>query len=315
MESADRIEAAAARWLARRDAGPLGPEEERAFEAWCAADPRHLGAYVRLEAVYARLDRAGALAGLTEAGEKQQRRSPLRRWVAAALPLAAAAAWAAITLSTPETEQRALATHVGEQFRTALADGSLLELNTATKVAVEIAPERREIHLAAGEALFEVAKDKERPFLVRTALADVRAIGTKFTVRLEEGLEVAVAEGVVAVERGGRRLALVAAGETYRLAPTGDAVRRGGQAEVIERSLAWREGKVAFAGETLAEATQEMNRYNQVKIEIADAAVGQIRFGGYFRATDPEGFAAALEQSLPVKAEREGDVIRLLAQP
>ena len=54
METAERIEAAAARWLARHDAGPLDLAEARAFEEWCAGDPRRLGAYVRLEAVAAR---------------------------------------------------------------------------------------------------------------------------------------------------------------------------------------------------------------------------------------------------------------------
>ena len=95
------------------------------------------------------------------------------------------------------------ATDIGEQYRTALADGSLVELNTATRVAVDLTPEERDIHLRKGEAVFEVAKDPSRPFVVKTPLADVRAIGTVFAVRTENGLEVAVSEGVVSVERDG----------------------------------------------------------------------------------------------------------------
>ncbi len=312
MTEAERSEAAAARWLARHDAGPLSAEDAAAFEIWCAADPRHLGAYVRLEAVNARLERAVALKGV--AIEPPQTR---RWWV----PVAAAAAFAAafgvwqIAISdAPAGETRQMATRVGEQYRAALTDGSTVELNTASMVAVAMAPKLREIRLGKGEALFEVAKDPERPFVVKTELGDVRAVGTVFTVRVDRGLEVLVSEGTVVIERNGEQIARVTAGERYALNAVGDAARAPRDPDEIKRSLAWRDGRIAFAGETLAQAAREFNRYNAVKIEIADPAVGTMRFGGYFRATDPEGFGASIERSLPVEAKRRGDVIVLSAK-
>jgi len=163
--------------------------------------------------------------------------------------------------------------------------------------------------------VFEVAKDPERPFIVRTALGDVRAVGTVFSVRVDNGLQVVVSEGTVAIEREGREVARVTAGEKYSVGSGGDVLRAARDPDEIKRSLVWREGKVAFAGETLAQAAAEFNRYNAVQIEIADPTVGAMRFGGYFRATDPEGFAAALEGSLPVETERRGQVIVLTKRP
>lgn len=311
METAERIEAAAAAWLARHDAGPLDAAETAAFEDWCAGDPRRLGAYVRLEAVGARLARAGALSGMPA-------NAPRRAWYYPAAGIAAAlvlAVWPASGVIQDFLRTERYATDVGEQYRTALSDGSLVELNTATKVAVDLRPEQRHVRLTKGEAVFEVAKDARRPFIVRTPLGDIRAIGTVFAVRSENALEVAVSEGVVTIERNGKVVARVAAGETCSLSASGDVRHEDNQAPRIARELAWREGKVAFAGETLAEAVAELNRYNRNKLEIADPEVASIHVGGYFRATDPAGFARALEKSFPVVAEIEGDDIILRAKP
>jgi transmembrane sensor len=118
-----------------------------------------------------------------------------------------------------------------------------------------------------------------------------------------------VTEGTVVIERDGQEIARVTAGERYALSPSGDTRRAARQPEEITRALVWREGKVSFAGQTLREGAAEFNRYNSVKIEIEDPAVGAMRFGGYYRATDPDGFVAALEKTLPVQSERRGDTI------
>ena len=316
MRSARKIEQQAALWVARREAGALDQGAARAFDAWCAQDARHFGAFVRLEAVSARLDRAGALQGLAPS-RPLWRRSWAPLAAAASLLLVVAATWL-VAFGGPgggaAAETRTLATQLGEQYRSTLPDGSRVELNTATRLAIAFAPDARDVRLESGEAMFEVAHDAARPFTVRTPAGDVRAVGTAFSVRLDDGLEVLVAEGRVEVLQGDRVVARVAAGERYALRASGDAVRASHSPDEIERELAWREGNIAFAGETLGQAASELNRYNRIKIEIADPRVGAMRFGGYFRATDPERFVTALQGSLPVEAEREGETIRLRAR-
>jgi transmembrane sensor len=309
MTRANRIEAAAARWVARREAGTLEPHDAAAFEAWCAEDPRHLGALVRLEAVNASLGRVAALQGI-----EPDAKGFKRYWIPAAAAALVAGVMGLRQMSQPPAspaDNRIIATRLGEQYRTALKDGSLVELNTASRIAIDLEPKERRIRLVAGEAAFEVVKDPQRPFIVDTALGTVRAIGTVFSVRVDHGLEVLVSEGVVSVERNGKQVALVSAGERYSITSSGNALRSSRNPDEIKRSLVWREGKLAFAGQTLGQAAQEFNRYNVVRIEIADPIVGAMRFGGYFRATDPQGFASALEKSLPVNAERQGDTITL----
>jgi transmembrane sensor len=311
VETAERIEAAAARWLARHDAGPLDEADTRAFDDWCAGDPRRLGAFVRLQAVSARLDRAGALSGMPV--------RPRRSWVYPAAGIAAAlalAVWPASYVVHDMLHTQRFSTDIGQQYRAALPDGSLVELNTATKVAVELKPNAREVRLPRGEAVFEVARDARRPFVVKTKLAEVHATGTVFSVCTEKGLEVAVREGAVEVFREGMLVARVSAGETFSMSKDGQVVsHEAGQGARITRELAWRDGKVAFAGETLAQAAEELNRYNREKVEIADAQTAAIHVGGYFRATDPEGFARALEKSFPVVAEVDGGKVVLRARP
>ena len=310
--TARKIEEAASLWIARMEAGPLDPDARAAFESWCARDSRHFGAFVRLEAVSERLDRASALQGIEFEPATPKRRAWVPMALAASLALALFVGWQVAAPVTETQERRALATGTGEQFRTNLADGSVLELNTDTRVEIGFEPVSREIEMANGEAVFDVAKDPDRPFIVRTPYGSVRAVGTVFTVRVDGQLTVMVSEGTVAVDQGARELARISAGEVFNVSANGDLKRQAKSVADIERTLAWREGKVAFAGETLREAANEFNRYNDVKIVIEDPDVARMRFGGYFRATDPKGFVAALENALPVEAKVEGERIVLL---
>lgn len=313
MQSAESIERQAARWVAIHDGREPTAEEARQFEAWIQGDPRRMGAYVRLEAVNARLRRARGLQGLQEPPPRPGR--PVWWALAAAAAVVASAAPLGLGAWKNGHPDRRLHTALGEQYRTKLNDGSMVELNTDSRAEVRLRPRERNINLASGEAMFEVAKDAQRPFVVHTRLGDVRAVGTAFSVRLEDALDVAVTEGVVEVTRHGRAIARLAAGDRLALNPAGDVRVARGQEERIERDLAWREGKLAFAGETLGEAAAQFNRYNSVKITFADPQSAALTFGGLYRATDPEGFAEAVAAALPVSAERAGEVITLRSKP
>lgn len=341
MENGRTIEAIAAEWWARRAAGPLSASESAAFEHWCASDLRCRGAYLRLEAVNARITHLVASGALWPSVDAPPPPVPPHvasppvasppvasppeayppgvgdgRWswssigtIAALVALAVAISGDIIRREDPTLD---LATRVGELHRTTLADGSTVELNTATRLEVTLRPGIREISLERGETLFEVAKDKKRPFVIHTPLADVRAVGTAFLVRSDQSrLEVAVRQGVVAIEHDGREIARVSAGQTFALDPDGKTVRQDRQMDAIDRQLAWRDGVLAFAGEPLSEVAEQFNRYNRVKIRIGNPRIGALHIGGRFKSTDPEGFAAALPQDFAVASRRDGDAIIL----
>jgi transmembrane sensor len=319
-QSGNRIDEEASAWVVRQAAGPLSPEEQDALNAWLAADTRHKGALLRAEAVWEELDRFAALSRgarpLTPPPARAHR-FRLATWpvrIAAALLLFAigVGGWYAIQ----QVREPTYVTRVGEAREVKLADGSTLALNTNSKAIVRFSETAREVHLTRGEALFEVAKDPSRPFIVHVGNLAVRAVGTAFTVRRNgEQVDVTVTEGVVEVIRKDEPDTQAA---VQRLRAHQRAVVEPAKVHVeriepdeAERSLAWRNGMVAFDGELLAEAVQEMNRHSRRRLVIDDASLAGRPVVGIFNAHDIEAFAAASAIAFDAEVVHEGDTLRL----
>jgi transmembrane sensor len=303
----DRI---AADWVAREDRRDLTPAEVAERDAWLAADERRQGAYVRAHAAWSMMDRGRAMA--SEA-------APARRWPLAtrreliaasavgALGLAGALAASRMGLQTYRTER-------GEIRHVPLGDGSSAAINTASRIEVALEGDRRLVKLARGEAWFDVARDRNRPFLVEARDVRIRASDGAFSVRrLTEGAEVIVAKGVVecwTTAEPGRVLRLPA-GTKMQFARAVPEIPQALAPAKVARLLAWREGMVGLDGETLAEAAAEFNRYNDRQIVIADAQLGQERLVGYFRANDPDSFVRAAAQTLGAQVSTTDRELRL----
>ncbi len=202
-------------------------------------------------------------------------------------------------------------TGVGEQQLVVLEDGSRLSLNTDSRVRVRMDSSRRNVNLDSGEALFEVAKDPRRPFVLRVAGSEVVALGTVFSVRLEAGraragetVSVTLVEGRVTVSSIAQR----SDGEPAWALPMkpGDRVRQAGLAgagagaessiEVdrprIEAVMAWKRDEAMFDDTSLSDAIRELNRYNRTQIVlVGDASLGLLRVSGVYRTGDTAGFA------------------------
>ena len=328
MAPADGIDARAADWLARLDRPDAPAAEHVDFEAWCRADPRHLAAYLRLLAVWNRLDALKEPAAPEEPVAPEERATPAivaeppsrRRQVFLAMALAAGLAAAAAGFawwqwSAPfgkATGVLVYTTALGEFERITLSDGSMVVLNTDSELRVSLRPRERDITLIRGEATFEVAPDKSRPFIVVAGTTAARAVGTVFNVQKADGnVEVLVTKGVVAVGPPEGKvtdrfaLAIVDAGQIAIAASSQVKVESLDQQEIARR-LAWHEGMLLFNGQSLADVAAEFNRYNERKLVIADPAVGRLRIGGYFRATDLDSFVRVLQERFGIVAIREG---------
>lgn len=312
-ETADEIEEAAARWVVRIDRDGRTPALNAALEAWLAGDPRRQGAFLQAEAAWAMLDPALRVATPTD--EVDLRRPDRRRLFMGAGAGLAAAAVAGIALVAWPRE--GYETAIGEIRRVPLADGSIVAINTQSRVEIELAERARTIALERGEAWFQVAHDATRPFIVEAGPVRARAVGTAFAVRRrEEGADVIVTEGVVEVwsESIGARVRL-SAGERAFVANAAPIQEIAAAPSEADRLLAWRSGKIDLAGETLAAAVAEFNRYNTRQI-VFDTSLGDERFHGVFRTDDPEGFARAVEVSLGVEASvSDPAYIRIEAPP
>jgi transmembrane sensor len=318
-ETANEIDAAAAQWAGRIDRGPLSADEHQAFETWLAADLRRPGAYARMRAVALQTTRAKALgpdfnsANFNLASPKRLSR---RLALTAAGGLAASVAAATVGVGILRAARR-LDTRKGEVKVEPLADGSLVTLNTASSLAVDFSPHLRNITLIAGEALFDVAKDKSRPFVVTAGETQIRAVGTSFTVRHLANLsvQVLVREGVVEVSKKNQKSIppLRATFNTEVTAPVSDAYPVAARlaAPELGRQLAWRQGRLAFEGQTLAQAAAEFERYSDTKIVIADPALGREEIAGLYQANDPIGFSKAIAAVLDAHTEVGEGIVRI----
>lgn len=194
-------------------------------------------------------------------------------------------------------------TPVGGYEKAYLADGSLMQLNTASRVHVRYSSKRREIVLQRGEALFSVIHMQYRPFVVRANNLVASDVGTVFSVRLcDDGpVEVLVKEGRVEISAQG------GASSSTILAPGGRAILDGGAFKLqeigineVERHLRWTDGELVFESTTLEAAIREFNRYNRNQIVIDGSPEPQVTVGGAFRASDPEAFLALLRRMYPM---------------
>jgi transmembrane sensor len=200
-------------------------------------------------------------------------------------------------------------TPIGGVSTVPIEDGSIVTLNTDSEMEVRFSDRERRIKLKRGEAFFDVAKDRQRPFVVYAGERRVVAVGTKFSVRLNSNaVRVAVTEGRVRLEERAplERSTNLAAGAVADIEHSHVEVKRQTIA-AIEQTLGWRAGYVIFDETPLAEAVAEFNRYNERQIVIDDPSLQAIRVEGNFRATNINGFVRLLEQGFRVRAEQAQD--------
>lgn len=320
-ETSKAIDDDAADWAAKVDRGPLAQEASRALDAWLASDSRRLGAFARARAIAIHSERARALGPTFDPDQfisKAKTAPALSRRSVMSLVGAAAASVAAVAVGVAYSSRgTAYQTRLGEIRLAPLEDGSVITLNTASRVTVGYTDDQRTVRLVAGEAFFEVAKNPDRPFVVLAGDTAVRAVGTSFVVRRLPGqpVEVLVREGLVEVTRRSEtnaRAVPVAANAKAVSLERGEIAATTAVLEpaAVVRAMSWREGKLTFEGDTLEAAAEEFARYSDIRIVIADPILAKQTITGLFTATDPAGFAQAVAISLAARAEvRNGEVV------
>jgi transmembrane sensor len=319
------------------------------MERWLAV-PRHRITFLRIREAWRRASRMRSArpldgnvdpdllkdADLSCRGRSDTNKSgwPFRVAAAAALTLiiylVALAGW--ITLSPSDWIK--YTTSIGGYENINLADGSGIQLNTDTEIRTRLTSRVREIQLVRGEALFKVAGDRHRPFTIKAANVAVHINQVNETaalvvrLRTPSAIDVSVTSGSVVLEPAEHLLDMVwrraavptstiVEGDMAAIRPEGVHLTRVGLDE-LNRKLSWTAGLLSFQGETLAEVTDEFNRYNRKHLLVTDPAIASRRIGGAFQATDPESFVSALRKGFGVRAQElressDAGVIRLTA--
>lgn len=317
MTTGNDPEDEAARWIARRQSGEMTDKMQREYAAWLAHEENR-NAIADHERLLAAFDAAEDLdlaaefeAQLHEAYENRAAQSPaVRRPAARGYAIAASIAFAlALGVSTylaaPSFRKPVVyASHVGEQLSVTLRDGSTATLNTNSAVEVRFSATKRKVEVTKGEALFDVARDADRPFVVAMPLGEVQVTGTVFNVRaLPDETSVFVISGLVQVTPEAGDAVRLGAGEKVRIDPRG-------RAEVAtfnpERALAWREGKARYADAPLGDVLDDLNRYFAKPIRLGDASLASLPVTGEFDVSDQDTAVAAIAAAFGL-ALQKGD--------
>jgi transmembrane sensor len=329
-----QIETEACAWIAQLDGGEPTPEDLAAFREWIDRSERHREEVKRLSALWSDLNILTQLAVPLKKPRRTSGSGLQLRSAAIAAVVIVSIAVGFFFLRSPSTSndispQLVYSTKVGEQKSIALADGSTVLMNTDSRIRVEYGTALREVHLLQGEAYFEVAHNRDRPFLVHAGTKIVRAVGTAFSVHVRERVvDVVVTEGAVELSSvtnmNGRssartlnapqvtKLAALTAGQSATFSQGVDSIQTI-QAPEVARSLSWREGVLSFSGEPLEQVVDEVSRYTPIKIVISDPAIRNISIGGYFKAGETDAMFEALETSFGVRVNHVNDRLVYLA--
>jgi transmembrane sensor len=322
--------AQAAAWIARLHGEDRTNQLEAGFQRWLAASPEHRTAFEMANDIWTAAERhPKSVAGPATMRPQRARLLGLRP-----MPLAWAATAAVLFIGTAlYFRDPGLSTAVGEQRTVTLEDGTRMTMNTATRVHVEYAREARRIILDRGEALFEVSQRPKWPFMVVAGDQQVRALGTEFLVRRDEGqLAVTLIEGKVAVSQrdvmsGSGKNTLPARdiptqkpGEVFALSPGERLTFTKDKSPTLDRPplekvIAWERGHLIFDHTPLREAVREMNRYSDTTIRIENPATADTQVTGIFRTGESENFARAVAEAYQLRLVSQSGTLILAGIP
>jgi transmembrane sensor len=366
----------ASEWFVECRAGDLDDKTLKAFDTWLRKSPEHMSAYLELSAIWNEgrsldpqdkfdqntliaaaladhdnvIDWSGtrndfdapaaalALAPAPAPAPAQHEHRRFSRWRVAAIAASLALAATATLFYVQTLRAPTYATAIGEQRSLALMDGSTVELNSRSKIVVRYTAQGRNVELLQGQALFRVAKNASRPFIVKTGATLVRAVGTEFDVyQKRDGTVVTVVEGRVAivtdhalpwpeaatratdeprrtnlefptVPKGQVGNILVAAGEQLTVTPKLIQIA---EHPNIATATAWTQRQLVFESASLADVADEFNRYNDRQLIVADPKLETFHVSGVFSSTDPASLIRFLRARPELKILETESQIRI----
>tara|TARA_R110000737_G_scaffold62672_4_gene90082 strand:- start:1541 stop:2575 length:1035 start_codon:yes stop_codon:yes gene_type:complete len=323
LRTLNTIDEEASIWLVRLDNGNLSDQSRKDLKIWLSADKRHPEALKAMADIWDDMDEILMTLDNKESSVKVSL-WPILKPILKPVMLAASVSFIAIFLwlGTPNVEKNSYATLVGQQMDAIFDDGSIIHLNTNSLIETEFSDDKRIIKLIKGEALFEVAHDPNRPFIVYAGDRLVQAIGTKFVVHLKsEDIQVTVTDGKVKMSKVAINTALsdikalnstsiqkddvyLTKGEKVVVSSDQAPILTYIKAENMARETSWLDGKLIFDNEELFDVIEEINRYVEIEIVLKDPSLHNILISGRFDLKDSDALIEAIELSFNMKSER-----------
>ncbi|MDC1210836.1 FecR family protein [Porticoccaceae bacterium] len=332
------IEDQAEKWFVRMGSSHVSELESANHQAWLEADPEHQRAYEKLQVMW---DISGRFSNTTEiiAVRKKVRskyspptdRSGLLSFLRGGWNHAAiAASFALVALDglhfgyDKTTPQQVIGdvyeTRIGESKELILSDGSIIFLDTQTRIVADFSTQARHISLERGQAHFDVAHDADRPFSVMAGIGKITALGTAFVVKkTPTDVLVTLIKGRVEVAQQNQMTTIShAPSQPDHIGQQLAYSRKGiSKANIVDipQSVAWQKGRLVFENHTLAQVVSELNRYSKKKIVIGDRSLRVIRVTGVFNV-GPDGNALQALQnyfSLQLTTDQRGNLVLIPA--
>ncbi|MEX2125858.1 MAG: FecR domain-containing protein [Woeseia sp.] len=323
----------AAEWLVELAEPGLGENCRRQFMNWLKKSPQHIEEFLAIAVLQQEVAEqssaiADIIADLRTANDRSavplfdgpgtaaaspgfvRRRRHYLLWASAAGLVIAAL----FLVRYPGVEGPVIShsTALGEQRSIALNDGSIVMLNTLSELTVHFDDSIRQVTLVAGEVMFDVVADPQRPFVVETGTLSLNVLGTKFSVyRKQNSTRVAVVDGVVRAvsRRSPDAPLLVRAGEGAVI--TEEGVTLTDPLFDLQKAIAWTERRLVFDAAPLAEVVAEFNRYNRTPLIVEDRALANRAITTVFNAHDVSALVGFLELQPDVEVQHGEDAIRI----
>lgn len=295
----------AARWFVRLQEPAVSADEQQRFDAWLNQHPQHRDEFQLLQGLWTAADLLPAprLKALAENQPARRERRPLLRYAVAASVLAVALGLGLFSgLNHPGGYSAEFSTALGERKHVALPDGSVIDLNSRSRLQVHYEEDRRLIELSEGEAMFSVEHDSSRPFVVEAGSGKITVTGTRFDVRRDlTQTRVAVEQGTVKVQ-GHDAPDNEFINLTAGLGTHVDAQGRVAAAYAVNPAelTAWRGGKLVFNNARLSEVAAEVSRYREQPLTVSNPGVANLRLTSVFKSDNTDALLKALPNILPV---------------
>ena len=333
------IIAEASAWFIEFRADDVDGDARLRFIEWLRRSPEHIHAYLEISGVWADLPTADPegkidIAALIErargapdvialssdqprpsaAPSAEKPRAVWRSRRAAALAAVVLLAVAAVIFLDRSKFNGVYTTGIGEQRTVQLLDGSTVELNARSTIQVRLTAEQRDVTLLEGQALFRVAKDKQRPFVVHAGDAQVRAVGTEFDVyKKQTATVVTVVEGRVEtydeLDSPGTAAIVLSAGEQLTVQP--HVVTKPTRTDIAV-ATAWVQKRLIFEETPLSDVAEEFNRYNRRPLTIDDGELGSLKISGVYSSTDPASLINFLRSQNSIQVVETEKQVRVL---
>lgn len=368
-----QVRAEAVEWLLRFSEGEVDAPARETFSQWLRASPEHVHAYLRVSAFWQEAEHIDGkeaprdIASLIAQARREANVFPLelgsypsvrevtgrpvspkplrqrRRFVlAAAASLLLMIGTGAVSWYIGHAGAT-YSTEIGEQRIVNLPDGSTVTINANSSIKVAYSDVAREIELRDGQALFKVAKNPARPFIVRSGTTSIRAVGTQFDVyKKKAGTVVTVVEGQVSVDtqasprafalgdrnegesdyrsraqeaeiHTGRKRegVLLVAGEQLKVSTNGDESQLIPKPVALTQATAWTSGLLVFDGAPLGEVIQEFNRQNSKPLLLNGLGLSELRISGTFPASGSDRIVHFLQERFHVVVRETDEEIQI----